>query len=161
VLGLLERTGARRLVIDSIFELERAVRDDGPPERVPNYMAAVLEAFWQRRVTVLAIKETASLASSELSLPADPLSILSENVLLVQQLKYRSALHRVLSVVKTRFSGHDPTLREFAIDLHAGIRVLTPVESGVELLAGLAGERPELVTEAGQDLPQTTPEGEL
>jgi circadian clock protein KaiC len=157
VLSLLEHTEARRLVIDSILELERAVLDEGPSERVPNYMAALLEAFWQRRVTVLAIKETVGLASSELSLPADPLSILSENVLLVQQLRYRSALHRVLSVVKTRFSAHDPTLREFIIDPSAGVRVLAPVESGVELLAGLCDQGPGLVTEDGQSSSRTTP----
>ncbi len=160
VLSLLDRTRARRLVIDSILELERAVLDDGPPGRVANYMAALLEAFWQRRVTVLAIKETAGLASSELNLPADPLSILSENVLLVQQLKYRSALHRVLSVVKTRFSAHDPTLREFIIDPHEGIRVLTPMESGVDLLAGLSEEATPLTSDAGPEHWRASPKDE-
>ncbi len=61
--------------------------------------------------------------------------------MLLQQLAYRGRLHRVLSVLKMRFSNHDHTLREFLITSPEGIRVLTPDESGREVLVGLAEQQ--------------------
>jgi circadian clock protein KaiC len=57
----------------------------------------------------------------------------------LQQLAYRGQLHRVLSVLKLRFSAHDHSLREFTIAPPDGINVLSPLESGRQLLAALAG----------------------
>lgn len=62
-------------------------------------------------------------------------------MLLLQQLAYRGRLHRVLSVLKMRFSSHDYTLREFLITSPEGIRVLTPDESGREVLVGLTEQQ--------------------
>ena len=73
---------------------------------------------------------------------ADRLAVLAENVLLLQQLAYRGRLHRVLSVLKMRFSDHEYTLREFLITSPKGIRVLTPDESGREVLVGLTEQQP-------------------
>ena len=151
LLAVLDRTAARRLVIDSILELERAVVEADGPGRLANYTAALLEALWQRRVTALALRETHSLVANELLLPADPFSMLSENVVLLQQVRLESALHRVLSVVKTRFSAHDPTLREFTIQPSAGIRVLSREDSGVEELVGLAEQRGGLAARTGRE----------
>jgi circadian clock protein KaiC len=69
------------------------------------------------------------------------MSILAENVLLSQQLAYRGRFHRVLSVLKMRFSSHDYSLREFVIDPPQGIRVLTTGESGREVLVGLTEQQ--------------------
>jgi circadian clock protein KaiC len=106
-------------------------------------------------VTALALRETHSLVANELLLPADSFSMLSENVVLLQQVRLESALHRVLSVVKTRFSAHDPTLREFTIQPSAGIRVLSREDSGVEELVGLAEQRGGLVARTGREAPRT------
>jgi len=141
LLAALDRTGARRVVIDSIAELERAVEESSGAARVSNYLAALLAALRTRGVTLLAIKETSKVVTTQLDFSAESLAILAENVLLLQQLAYRGRLHRVLSVLKMRFSSHDYSLREFLIDPPAGIRVLSPGESGREVLVGLTEQQ--------------------
>jgi circadian clock protein KaiC len=138
MLATVERIGARRLIIDSIAELERAVTESSGAERVPNYLAALLAAIRARGVTMLAIKETARVVAAEVDFSADALSVLAENVLLLQQLLSHERLHRVLSVLKMRFSAHDHTLREFEITPARGFRVLSPSESGEDVLTRLA-----------------------
>ena len=156
-----EQTGARRVVIDSILELERAVGESSGHARIPNYLAALLAALRTRGVTLLAIKETPKLVTTELDFSTDALAVLAENVLLLQQLAYRGRLHRVLSVLKMRFSNHEYTLREFLITSPEGIRVLTPDESGREVLVGLT-EQQSGVAERGESslFPEASPEGE-
>lgn len=116
------------MVIDSIAELERAVGESSGSARVSNYLAALLAALRTRGVTLLAVKETPKVVTTQLDFSADALAILAENVLLVQQLASRGHLHRVLSVLKMRFSTHDHTLREMLIAPPQGIRMLTPGE---------------------------------
>jgi circadian clock protein KaiC len=140
LLGLLDRTGAQRLVLDSVAEVESAVRQNGDAQRPANYMSALVEALEARRVTTLFIKETANVVTAELALSADLLAVVAENVVWMQQVTLRSQLHRVLSVPKMRYSAHDVTLREFVIAPPAGIRVLQPFESGNGVLAGFAGQ---------------------
>ncbi len=161
LLAALEDVGARRVVIDSILELERAVGESSGQARVPNYMAALLAALRSYGVTLLAIKETPKMVTTELDFATDALSVLAENVLLLQQLAYRGRLHRVLSVLKMRFSSHDYTLREFLITSPEGIRVLTPDESGREVLVGLAEQQLGLAEKGVPPLfPEASPEGE-
>lgn len=139
LLDALDESGAKRMVIDSVAELERAVRECCGAERSSNYLAALLTALRRRGVTLLAIKETPKGLATHLDFSADTLSLLAENVLLLEQVAYRAKLHRVLSVLKMRFSAHDYALREFLIAPPEGIRVLSPGESGLELLGGLSG----------------------
>ncbi len=141
LLSALDQTGVRRVVIDSIAELERAVVESSGTARVSNYMAALLAAFRTRGITLLAIKETSKVVTTQLDFSADALAILAENVLLLQQLAYRGQLHRVLSVLKMRFSSHDYSLREFVIEPPEGIHVLAPGETGRELLVGLTEQQ--------------------
>jgi circadian clock protein KaiC len=161
LLTALEQTGARRVVIDSILELERAVGESSGQARVPNYLAALLAALRTRGVTLLAIKETPKMVTTELDFSTDALAVLAENVLLLQQLAYRGRLHRVLSVLKMRFSDHEYTLREFLITSPEGIRVLTPDESGREVLVGLTEQQPGVAEKGESSLfPEALPEGE-
>ena len=110
---------------------------------------------------MLAIKETPKVVTTELDFSTDPLSVLAENVLLLQQLAYRGRLHRILSVLKMRFSSHEHALREFLITSPEGIRVLTPEESRRELLVGLS-EQQVGVAEKGMSpfIPEASPQGE-
>jgi circadian clock protein KaiC len=141
LLAALEQTGARRMVIDSVAELERAVLESSGAERTSNFLSALLAALRARGVTLLAIKEAPKGVTTQLDFSMDALGVLAENVLLVQQLAYRGKLHRILSIPKMRFSAHDYRLREFVVAPPEGIRVLTSDESGEEVLAGLAEEQ--------------------
>jgi circadian clock protein KaiC len=156
LLAALDRTGASRLVVDSIAELERAVAEGSGRDRVPNYMAALLASLRDSGVTLLALRETAKALASDLDFSVDALSVLAENVLLMQHVKYRGELRRVLSVVKMRFSAYDPALREFRI-APEGIRVLGRFETGLDVLFGLAEQQIGLVADmAGQQPPGST-----
>lgn len=140
MLAALDANGIRRVVIDSIVELERAVIESSGKDRVSNYLAALLAILRSRDITLLALKEISKAVSTQVDFSADTLSILAENVVLVQHLAVNNRLHRVISVLKMRFSAHDHNLREFIITSPEGICVLTPQESGLDTLAGLTRE---------------------
>lgn len=148
--GALDRTGARVLVVDSVTELERAAMRSGDPGRVDDYLAAMVEALRRRGTTSLFVKETQRILAAQIDVSADAISVIAENVLLLQQVTYRERLHRVLSVLKMRFSAHDTLLREFVIAPPAGIRVLAPLESDADVLSGIARQQGG-TTAAGED----------
>jgi circadian clock protein KaiC len=137
LLATLEQTGARRVVIDSILELERAVHEHAGAERVPNYLGALLARLREQNITVLAIKEIRKSAASQPDFSVDSLAVLAENVLLLQQMAYRGQLHRVLSILKMRFSAHDHSFREFQITSPEGMHVLASNESEQDFRDGL------------------------
>ncbi len=141
ILDDVERVGARRLVVDSIAELNRAVQESGDKRRVANFMAALLAGLRARRVTALFIRETDEVVASDLTLASDPLSVLAENVIWLQQLRYQFQLRRVLSVVKMRFSAHDASVRELVIGPPDGIKVRQIGETERGLLEGIARQQ--------------------
>ena len=141
LLHTLDQTGAHRLVLDGVGELQRSVMRTGENGRVSDYLSALVEALATRGVTTLFIAEHPKVVVAQLDFSADPISALAENVLLLQQVYYRSQLHRVLSVVKMRYSSHDFMLREFTITTPEGIQVLQPFESNEEVLEGIAHEQ--------------------
>jgi circadian clock protein KaiC len=141
LLAALDAHGARRLVVDSMVELERAAASRGGTQRVDDYLAALLKALRSRQITTVFIEENRTLVTAQLEVSANALSILAENVILLQQLTYQDRLLRVLSVLKMRFSAHDVTLREFRITPPDGLRVLAPLETGVQTLEGIARQQ--------------------
>jgi circadian clock protein KaiC len=141
LLELLRQTGARRLVIDSIDDLTRAIDRSSYPGRLDEYLAALLQACRAQDVTMLVTKETTKSAAATLDFSSGPLSVLAENVLLLQQATYRARQHHVLSVLKMRYSAYDATLREFIIAPPEGIRVLGPPESAPGMLVGIEAEQ--------------------
>lgn len=129
LLGALDRTGAKRLVVDSITELERAAMESGDPRRVENYMAALVEALHRRSVTALFIREIPH-ADTKLNFSTEPVAILAENMLVLRQDELQGKLRRTLSVQKMRFSAHDAAIvREFTIEAPEGIRVHEDIRS--------------------------------
>lgn len=137
VLVALDRSGARRLVIDSVGELERAVAEGDSAQRVPGYVAGLVEALRARAVTTLTVRESTHLVAPGLEVATDALAALSENVLLLQYVSVGDRLHRVLAAPKMRFSAHDLRLREFIIAPPSGIRVLAPFESEPGVLSSV------------------------
>lgn len=141
LLKTVDQTGARRVVIDSITELERAVTETSDAERIPNYLAALLEALRLRGVTTVLIRETGMLAAAIFLQQADLLSLVAANVIWLQQVVYRERLYRVLSVPKMRFSAHDTTLHEYTITTVEGLDVRVPRGSMGGILAGVARQQ--------------------
>ena len=138
LLAQLDQIGADRLVIDSIADLERMILHGPDPKRLEDYLAAFLRALRVRQVTALLVKETDRLIAPTLDFSADPLSILAENVIVLQQVPFEGELHRVLSIPKVRLSAHDTTLREFRIAEPGGLIVLGPFDSQAGVLEGIS-----------------------
>jgi circadian clock protein KaiC len=97
-------------------------------------------------VTGLLIKESDKAVAATLDFWADALSVLAEYVLLLQHVPFRGQMHRILSVLKLRFSAHDTALREFLIEAPAGIRVLASTESASGVIAGITADQERVVT---------------
>ena len=141
----IQETKPSRVVIDSIAEIEHAIERGSDPDRLKDYLAALLLLFQEYNVTALLTKETTRVGAATLDFSVDPVSVLAENVLVLQQLAFRGHLHRTLSVLKLRYSAHDTAMREFLITAPEGIRVLAPLESAAGVMEGLAAEQDDLV----------------
>ena len=162
VIALIDRFGVQRLVVDSIAELQRAVVESSGVSRVPNYLGALLAALRARDVTSLFVLESRKVIASELDFSADALAILAENLLLLQQVSFDDQLHRVLSVIKMRFSAHDNVLREFIIQPPEGMHVLALSESNSTVIASIAQQQGVQVSSLPQQRARATdaaPEG--
>lgn len=140
----IDRTGATRLIVDSIAELERTIARGLDPARLEDYLTAFLRVIRARQVTPLLVKETDRTLAPTLDFSSDRLSVLAENLILLQQVPYRGESHRVLSILKVRLSAHDSTLREFRIAPPKGIDVLEVFESEEGMLEGITGVQDRL-----------------
>jgi circadian clock protein KaiC len=122
----------RRVVIDDIAGLIQALGT-----RAGDYLAALAEHLYASGVSSLFLMEIEPLAGLRVDFARSPISIVAENVLIVQQERAAGALHRVLAVLKMRYSDYDQTLRELVFD-RDGIHVLTPAETAAGVLQAAA-----------------------
>ena len=139
LLAALERTGARRLIIDSTAELERAVARSGDPGRAEEYLAALAVVLRRPGVTSLLTRETPLALAQTLDTSVDPVGMVADNVLLLQKIATDGRLRRVISVLKTRFAAHDEALHDLEICPPDGLSI-TPVRSRFEREADSRGQ---------------------
>jgi circadian clock protein KaiC len=95
-----------------------------------------------RGVTTLYTMETRDLVGPGIEMPVSGISSIVESLIALRFLEHRSRSRRLLSVVKVRASGFDPTLREFVITEGQGISLAGAFEGAEELLSGFARDRP-------------------
>lgn len=125
-------TSVTRLVIDDLGPL---LAELGPRGR--DFLEALKELLYQAKITSLLLFELPPLQGLRLDLDAVPISMIADNVIMVQQVPAIGTLHRILAVLKMRFSSYDRTLREFIVEDNI-IRVLTPAESAPGVLTEIA-----------------------
>lgn len=123
IISAIDRVNAQRVVIDSIGEVEHAISRSGDAGRITDYLAALRVAFRRRGITALIVKEISPVAATLPIISTEPVSVLSENVLKLQQENDGAELRRSISVTKMRFSAYDARPREFTISSPAGITV--------------------------------------
>jgi circadian clock protein KaiC len=111
VLALIERSKARRLLIDSLDDLRRGAADGN---RFREFLYSLLQRCARADVSVLLTMETLDLYGIE-RLSTEGISNLSDNVILLQYLRGDSRVKRGMTVLKSRASRHDPAIREFEI----------------------------------------------
>jgi circadian clock protein KaiC len=122
----------RRVVIDNAGVIVQALG-----ARAPDYLAALVQHLYAAGVTTLLLLEIKAFAGFHFDVADTPLSVLADNILILQQVTTEGAIRRVLAVLKMRYSGYDATLRELVLDA-AGIRVLPAAQSAPGVLAAAA-----------------------
>jgi len=103
--------GARRVVIDSMGELEHAAHGAA---RFPDFLWALMSGLRTRGATVVVTSETAAFFGPAFEL-ARGLSFVVDNVILLRYTELESEIRRALTVVKMRESDHVKSLVEFEI----------------------------------------------
>jgi circadian clock protein KaiC len=111
LLAAVERTGARRVLIDSLTDLQFAAPDE---IRFREYMYSLVQRFSRQGVSLFMTSELPDLFQVT-RLSEFGVSHLSDNVVLLQYIRDGSTVRRALTVLKTRASRHEPEIREFRI----------------------------------------------
>src|SRR5262249_31594844 len=119
----IESFAPRRLLLDSVVELEQAIPDE---HRRRTALVCFAEQMRAREVTALVTREMNQMVGPELDFSDSPLAILGENLVLLRFVEFRSELYRIVSILKMRDTAHDRTIRQYEIS-EQGLKVLTSV----------------------------------
>jgi circadian clock protein KaiC len=111
LLDTMERTDAKRVVIDSLGDLRAACVDE---MRFREYIYSLLQRCVYLDISVTMTQEASDLYGLT-RLSEYGISHLSDNVVLLQFLRGDSEIKRAVTVLKTRASAHDPHIRQFEI----------------------------------------------
>lgn len=125
LLEAIDRTGARRILIDSLQDLRRAAVDE---LRFREYLYSLLQRCSNRQISLMMSLETPSLFGIS-NISEDGISHLSDNVILLQFVRNQARLQHAITVIKTRASSHEPEVREFKISAD-GIVLGDPLING-------------------------------
>jgi circadian clock protein KaiC len=106
-----ERTNARRVVIDSLLDLQMASLDD---TRFREFMYSLVQRFSRQGITLMITCETPGLFSAG-RLSEFAVSHLSDNTIMLNHHHDHGTMSRSLTVIKTRASSHDPAVHPFSI----------------------------------------------
>jgi circadian clock protein KaiC len=122
LLELIETTGATRVMIDSLSDLQYATPD---PVRFREFIYSLVQRLSRAGISPLMTSEIPDLFHIGY-LAQDGVTPLSDNVILLQYLRAESRLLRTVTILKSRASAHDPEIREFEIT-PAGIVLGDPI----------------------------------
>jgi circadian clock protein KaiC len=125
------RTGATRVLIDSLADLRLAAPDE---IRFREFVYSLVQRFSRQGVSCLMTFETHDLFGTG-RLSEGAISHLSDNVVLLRYVQQQAETSRAISVIKTRASRHVPVTFRFEIGPH-GISLGDPVSLG----GGAAGD---------------------
>jgi circadian clock protein KaiC len=111
LLETVERIGARRVLIDSLSDLQSAAPD---PTRFREYMYSLSQRLSRQGVSLFMTSELPDLFRVG-RLSEFGISHLSDNVVLLQYVRDSAVVRHAVTVLKTRASYHQPGIREFTI----------------------------------------------
>ncbi len=111
LLDLVESTGATRVMIDSLSDLQYATPD---PIRFREFIYSLTQRLSRAGISPIMTSEIPDLFHVG-RLAEYGISHLSDNVILLQYLRAESRLLRTVTILKSRASAHDPAIREFEI----------------------------------------------
>jgi len=111
VSGMARENGAKRVLLDSLNDLEASAPD---VHRFRDFMYALVQALSSEGVSTYMTSEVKSLFSANI-LSEYGISHMSDNVVLLHYVRQESEIKRAISIVKTRGSAHDHRIRQFEI----------------------------------------------
>ena len=111
LLERIETTGATRVMIDSLSDLQYATPD---PIRFREFIYSLTQRLSRAGISPIMTSEVPELFHVG-RLAEYGISHLSDNVILLQYLRAESRLLRTVTILKSRASAHDPEIREFDI----------------------------------------------
>jgi circadian clock protein KaiC len=137
LLHTIERTGARRVLVDSLVDLQMAAPDE---TRFREFMYSLTQRLSRQGISLLMTYEVPELFGTR-RLSELAVSHLSDNVIMLSYYQDQGQVKRALSVIKSRASGHDPAMRDYSVDptgititgkLTASEQPATSQENGME-----------------------------
>ena len=134
LLEQVEQYKPTRVFIDGISDVVRLRLE---PSRITSFFKALTSNLASRGVTAAFSAEAPELVGSSIQVPPTYLATMSDNVVLMQYVQVVSRMHRIVSVLKIRGTGHEHTAREFVIS-NAGIKVNADESSAEQILAASA-----------------------
>jgi circadian clock protein KaiC len=114
LLDTIDRLGVRRVLIDSLADLQFASGDE---VRLREYMYSLIQRCSRSGVSLFMTSELPDLFTVT-RLSEYGVSHLSDNVLLLQYLNEHSTIRRGITALKTRASRSEPRMRQFTIGPH-------------------------------------------
>jgi circadian clock protein KaiC len=111
LLELIEKTGARRVVIDSLPDVMTAAAD---PTRFREWMFSLTQRLERAGISMMMIVEVPELFQLR-RISEQGLSHLADNVVLLQYVQEGPELARALTVLKTRAMHHHPVVHRYDI----------------------------------------------
>ncbi|MBN1514221.1 MAG: hypothetical protein JXB13_19550 [Phycisphaerae bacterium] len=122
------RTRPCRLVIDSLSDLERNIRD---PLVFNDFVITLLNKAIDWQATVLITYEAiATMGAGRLC--ERSLSFLADNVVLLQQVEVNNVIRKAVTIQKARGRDHEQSAREMAFDQYSDGRLSVQVRKGFE-----------------------------
>ena len=106
-----ERTGARRVLVDSLADLRMAAPDE---TRFREFVYSMVQRFSRQGVSIVMTFEIPDLFRTE-RLSDSAVSHLSDNIVLLTYVQHPRTISRAMSVIKSRASHHNPDIRPFLI----------------------------------------------
>ncbi len=131
ILRVLEESRARRVVIDSISDLEAAARRG--PDRFFDFIYALSEWLKTRGITALFTTEMGQLFSDSLTLTGRGISHIADNILLLRYAEIEGEIRRALTMISARGSDHSKAVFEYLISEQEGPRLARPLHSAFNL----------------------------
>jgi circadian clock protein KaiC len=111
LLDLVETSGSKRIVIDSLPDLMTTA---GDPVRFREWMFSLTQRCTRRGISLMMIVEVPELFELR-RISEQGLSHLADNVILLQYMHEDSRLARTVTVLKTRAMHHQPVVRRYEI----------------------------------------------
>lgn len=127
-----------RLLIDGLSDIQRLIL---MPQRMATYVPALANELRRRGITTIMTVEVDKYVGTDLSAPIPAASATMDNGILLRHVEIRSRIYRLVSILKTRQSTPDSSIREFVIGPD-GIQVGKVFDGAVALLTGAASPAP-------------------